>query len=305
MGRVRNLNANGRLNPMMASRSLAGKAPLFLDAIKFRESIFALPFAYAGMVLAAEGLPSFNQFLWITVAMVSARTVGMSANRILDSDIDALNPRTAGRHLPSGMLRVADLAAPALASLAVFFLAAAMLNTLALALAPVAAVYLVAYPYAKRYTWAASLMLGGALGMAPSAAWIGVTGSLDWQPVLLSLSVALWASSFDILYHTQDHQFYVEQGLHSVAHRFGIAAAFWWARALDTLALAALLALGVLMGLAWPYYLGWPGAAALLIYKHRLVKPSDVSSIGAAFFRTNAYVSLTVFAAILAAVLIQ
>jgi 4-hydroxybenzoate polyprenyltransferase len=305
MGQVPNLNANGRLDPTTVSRSLAGKAPLFLDAIKFRESIFALPFAYAGMVLAAEGTPSLNKLLWITVAMVSARTVGMSANRILDRDIDALNPRTAERHLPSGMLRVVDLAAPALASLAVFILAAAMLNTLALALAPIAAVYLVVYPYTKRYTWAANLMLGGALGMAPSAAWIGVTGSLDWQPLLLSLSVALWASSFDILYHTQDHQFYVDQGLHSVAHRFGVPAAFWWARVLDTLALAALLALGVLMGLAWPYYVGWSGAAALLINKHRLVKPSDVSSIGPAFFRTNAYVSLTVFAAILAAVLIQ
>ena len=305
MGRVRNLNANGRLNPMMASRSLAGKAPLFLDAIKFRESIFALPFAYAGMVLAAEGLPSFNQFLWITVAMVSARTVGMSANRILDRDIDALNPRTAGRHLPSGMLGVVDLAAPALASLAVFLLAAGMLNTLVLALAPVAAIYLVIYPYAKRYTWAANLMLGGALGMAPSAAWIGVTGSLDWQPILLSLSVALWASSFDILHHTQDHRFYLEQGLHSVAHRFGVAAAFQWSRVLDTLALASLLALGVLMELAWPYYVGWSLATALLVYKHRMVHPNDVSRIGAAFFRTNAYVSTTVFAAILAAVLIQ
>ena len=305
MGRVRNLNATGRLDPALASRSLAGKALLFLDAIKFRESIFALPFAYAGMVLAAEGLPSLHQFAWITVAMVSARTVGMSANRILDRDIDALNPRTAGRHLPSGMLRVVDLAAPALVSLAVFFLAAGMLNTLALALAPVAAVYLVIYPYAKRYTWAANLMLGGALGIAPSAAWIGVTGSLDWQPVLLSLSVALWASSFDILYHTQDHQFYLDQGLHSVAHRFGVAAAFWWARVLDTLALASLLALRVLMALAWPYYVGWSIAAALLMYKHRLVHPSDVSRIGAAFFRTNAYVSITVFAAILATVLIQ
>ena len=174
------MNAAKPLERLGAARSLARKVPLFLDAIRFHETAFALPFAYTGMLLAARGLPSLGQLLWITVAMVGARTVGMSANRIIDRRLDARNPRTAGRHLPAGALRTVDIAAPAAASLAVFFVAAAMLNTLALLLAPVAVAYLAVYPYAKRRTWAANLMLGGALGMAP-------VGSLDrghGKPVL-------------------------------------------------------------------------------------------------------------------------
>ena len=176
-----------------------------------------------------------------------------------------------------------------------------MLNTLALLLAPVAVAYLAVYPYAKRRTWAANLMLGGALGMAPSAAWIGVTGSLSWQPVLLSAAVALWASSFDILYHVQDYDFYRREGLHSVASRFGIPAAFRWVRLFDALALAALLILGLWMELPVAV-LTWAGqsALALLVYKHRLVSPSDLSGIGPSFFRTNAYLSTTILLATLA-----
>ena len=281
-------------------RSLARKAPLFLDAIRFQETVFALPFAYTGMLLAAGGLPTPHDFLWITVAMVGARTVGMSANRIVDREIDAKNPRTAQRHLPTGLLKVADLAAPAVASLAVFIVAAAMLNTLALLLAPVAIAYLAVYPYAKRHTWAANLMLGGALGMAPSAAWIGVTGGLAWEPVLLSAAVALWASSFDILYHVQDHDFYRREGLHSVASRFGIPAAIRLGKLLDALALLCLLGVGLWMGLAWPYFAGWVLALGLLVYKHRLVSAEDLSRIGPSFFRTNAYLSTAVLLATLA-----
>ena len=251
------MNAAEPMERLGAARSLARKVPLFLDAIRFHETAFALPFAYTGMLLAARGLPTLEQLLWITVAMVGARTVGMSANRIIDRHLDAKNPRTAGRHLPTRALRTVDIAAPAAASLAIFIVASAMLNTLALLLAPVAIAYLAVYPYAKRRSWAANLMLGGALGMAPSAAWIGVTGSLSWQPVLLSAAVALWASSFDILYHVQDYDFYRREGLHSVASRFGIPAAFRWVRLFDALALAALLILGLWMELPWPYFLGW------------------------------------------------
>ena len=294
------MNAAEPMERPGAARSLARKVPLFLDAIRFHETAFALPFAYTGMLLAARGLPSLWQLLWITVAMVGARTVGMSANRIIDRRLDAKNPRTAVRHLPAGALRTVDIAVPAAASLAVFFVAAAMLNTLALLLAPVAIAYLAVYPYAKRRTWAANLMLGGALGMAPSAAWIGVTGSLSWQPVLLSAAVALWASSFDILYHVQDYDFYRREGLHSVASRFGVPAAFRWVRLFDALALAALLILGLWMELTWPYFLGWAVALALLVYKHRLVSPSDLSGIGPSFFRTNAYLSTTILLATLA-----
>ena len=212
--------------PIRAGRKMA----LFMDAIKFHESVFALPFAYTGMILAAGGLPTLWQFIWISVAMVGARTVGMAANRIIDRYIDGRNPRNAARHLPSGRLSARDMIALTIVALAVFALAAAMLNPLALALSPIAAAYLVFYPYTKRFTWASNLLLGWALAIAPTAAWIGVTGSLAWQPVLLSLAVALWAGSFDIVYHTQDYDFQKREGLHSVATRFGIAGAFRIAR---------------------------------------------------------------------------
>ncbi|MCH7745958.1 MAG: UbiA family prenyltransferase, partial [Chloroflexi bacterium] len=226
---------------------------------------------------------------------------GMSANRIIDRHIDARNPRNASRHLPSGKLKLRDMVVLTLIALVVFFFAAWQLNMLALALAPVAIAYLVVYPYTKRFTWTANLLLGWALAIAPSAAWIGVKGTFGWQPVLLSLSVALWAGSFDILYHSQDRDFYVSDGLNSVARRFGIVAAFWWARALDALALACMFALGVWLELGWPYYIGWSIALNLLIYKHRLVSADDMSRFGMAFFRINAYVSTTMFVATLIA----
>ena len=287
-----------------ASPGLLDRLALFSGEIRVQESVFALPFAYTGMVLAADGAPTWAQFGWITVAMVSARTLGMSANRIVDRHIDSRNPRTSGRHLASGRLRTPEMVGLAVIAAAVFFVAAAMLNTLALALAPVAAVYLVMYPFAKRYTWAASFLLGWALAIAPSAAWIGVRGSLSWEPVLLSTAVALWAASFDILYHAQDFDFYTDSGLHSVARRFGVPAAFRIARVLDALAIACLAGVGAGLGLAWPYYIGCAGAAAVLLYKHSMVSPGDLSRMGVAFFRINAYVSLTVFVATLIAILV-
>lgn len=292
---------NAASMPASAGRKLA----LFVDAIKFHESIFALPFAYTGMILAADGLPALDKFVWISIAMVGARTVGMAANRIIDRYIDARNPRNASRHLPTGKLSVRDMTLLTLVALAVFVFAAAMLNPLALALSPVAVAYLIFYPYTKRFTWASNLLLGWALAIAPAAAWVGVTGSLAWQPVLLSLGVALWAGSFDILYHTQDYDFQKREGLHSVATRFGIIGAFRFARIMDGLALIALLALGLWMALTWPYYIGLALAAGFLIYKHRLVSPADLSKLGMAFFRINAYVSTTMLAATLIALLMR
>ncbi len=290
---------NAASMPASAGRKLA----LFVDAIKFHESIFALPFAYTGMILAADGLTALDKFVWISVAMVGARTVGMAANRIIDRYIDARNPRNASRHLPTGKLSVRDMTLLTLVALAVFVFAAAMLNPLALALSPVAVAYLIFYPYTKRFTWASNLLLGWALAIAPTAAWVGVTGSLAWQPVLLSIGVALWAGSFDILYHTQDYDFQKREGLHSVATRFGIIGAFRFARIMDGLALIALLALGLWMALNWPYYIGLALAAGFLIYKHWLVSPDDLSKLGMAFFRINAYVSTTMLAATLIALL--
>ena len=285
------------------------KAPMILDAIKFHESVFALPFAYVGMTLAtfhaaegAEFFPGWATFGWITLAMVSARTVGMSANRVIDRHIDALNPRAAMRHIPSGLLSAWEMTALAIIAFAVFLFAAWRLNPLAFALAPVAAAYLVAYPYTKRFTWAANLLLGWALAISPSAAWIAVTGELTFQPVLMSLAVALWAGSFDIIYHTQDVEFHRENGLHSVASRFGVRKAFRIARTLDVLAVVALVSLGVWMGLAPPYFVACAAASGFLVYKYVLVSPDDLSRLGMAFGRINAYVSTTMLAGTLLAV---
>ncbi|MDP6454475.1 MAG: UbiA-like polyprenyltransferase [SAR202 cluster bacterium] len=284
------------------NQNIIRKVPLFLDAIKFHESIFALPFAYIGMFLAADGFPGWHAFIWITVAMVSARTVGMAANRIIDRHIDAKNPRAAVRHLPSGLLKVGEMVGLTVIALVVFIIAAAQLNTLALILAPVAAAYLILYPFTKRFTWAANLLLGWALAISPSAAWIGVTGSLPLQPVMLSLAVALWAGSFDILYHTQDEGFHLKEGLHSVASRFGIVNAFRIARTLDTLAVTVLVVLGIWMGLNWPYFVGCVGAVGFLLYKYSLVNPGDLSRMGLAFARINAYISTTMLVGTLIAI---
>ena len=283
-------------------RGIFRKAPLILDAIKFHESVFAMPFAYLGMFLAADGFPGWRVFGLITLAMVSARTVGMASNQIIDRHIDARNPRSSNRHLPTGQLKVGDLVALAAASLAVFTLAAALLNTLALLLAPVAAAYIVLYPFAKRFTWAANLMLGWALAIAPSAAWIAVKGSLSLQPVLLSLAVALWAGGFDILYHTQDREFHLREGLNSVAARFGIPAAFRLAQTLDLLAVSSLVALGLWMALAWPFYAGCAAAVGLLGYRYYLISPTDLTNLGRAFARINGYMSITILAGAVAGI---
>lgn len=289
------------MNPAQAAYS---KTAMFLDAIRFQESMFALPFAYTGMILAADGFPSLRVFILITVAMVTARTVGMAANRIIDRHIDARNPRNAERHLPAGKIKAADMVVLTVISGVIFLVAAWLLNPLAFMLAPVAIAYMLFYPFTKRFTWAANLLLGWVLAISPSAAWIGVTGELPLQPVLLSLAVALWAGSFDILYHTQDRSFYVQDGLHSFAERFGVRRAFVAARSLDFLALCCLVGLGVWITLAWPYFLGLAVVAAILIYKHTLVSPDDMSKFGIAFFRINAYVSTSVFVGTLIAVLI-
>ena len=287
------------MNADTARGGLFGKAPLFLGAVRFQETIFALPFAFSGMVLAADGLPELGDFVWITVAMVGARTLGMSANRVIDRHIDAGNPRTAMRHLPQGLLKTREMYALCAVSALVFFVAAWQLNPLALALAPVAGAYLIAYPYAKRVTWAGSFMLGWALAIAPVGAWIGVTGTIEWEAGLLSAAVASWAASFDILYHAADRDYYVRSGLHSVSQRFGTIAAFRLSAVLDTIAVVCLLALGLVMGLAFPFYVGCVAVSALLVYRRRMISPDDLSRMGAAFMRINAYVSTTVLVAIL------
>ncbi len=264
-------------------------------AIKFEESIFALPFAYTGMILASNGWPNWMVFLWITLAMVGGRTLGMAANRLIDFKIDASNPRSIDRHLPKGTLKRIDMMFLIVLGFVLLMVSASQLNQLALILAPVAAIYLICQPYLKRFTFMANPLLGLALAIAPSAAWIGVAGKLSWEPVILSMAVAMWAGSFDIIYHAQDLEFHLKHKLHSVVTAIGIGKAFVVAKSMDVIAVVCLLILGLFMSLEWPYFIGTVIAGLILIYKYTIVSPKDVSKLGIAFYRINAYVSMIVF----------
>lgn len=266
-----------------------------LEAVKIQESLFALPFAYMGMVLAAHGAPSFRAFFWVTVAMVGARNAGMALNRVMDRDMDALNPRTANRHLPRGLLKPWQLTMLGIAGLALLSIAAAQLNPLAFALSPAAALAVVGYSMAKRYTWLTHFALGLTLAIAPAGGWIAVTGSFSWVTALLIFIVATFASGFDIFNTCPDVAFDRAHGIHSLPARFGLPGAFRVSRALHTLTSLGLLALGLLLGLAWPYYIGWVIATVLLVYEHRAISPDDLSRLGVVFLRVNAMISVTVF----------
>jgi 4-hydroxybenzoate polyprenyltransferase len=287
---------------MRGVSAIPAKLRLLLDSIRFEHTIFALPFAYLGMVLAADGVPTLGQLVWVTVAMASARTVAMSANRIIDRHLDALNPRTAIRPLPTGRIKLWEMRGLTAVSLALFLLAAAQLNTLALTLAPLAIVVVVGYSYTKRFTWTSHFILGWADGIAPAGGWIAVTGSLSWEPVLLAFAVATWIGGFDILYACQDYDFDVKQGLHSIPQKFGIAAALTWAKGAHILTVASLLGLGPWLGLGFPFYIGWGVAAALLVYEHRLVSPTDLSRLNMAFFNINGYIAVIIFASTFASI---
>ena len=286
------------------ARRVVAKVPLYLSSIRIWESLFALPFAYIGMVLAADGWPGWDAFIWINVAMFGARTLAMSGNRVINAREDALNPRTVNRHLPQGLLTPVEVIGMMVVSAAIFLVAAWQLNTLALILAPVAAAYVVLYSYAKYYTWACNLMLGWALAIAPAGAWVGVTGSLDLPAVLLSFAVAMWAGGFDIIYGCTDYDFDRANGIKSVPVKFGIAGALWIVRGMHVLAAASLLALGIWLGLGPLYYVGWAIAAALLVYENSLIKPHDLSRVGVAFFRVNSYISVQLLVFTILAVVI-
>ena len=208
------------MSALATTRNPLAKISMYLGAIRVWESLYALPFAYMGMVLAADGWPTWNAFIWITVAMAGARTLAMSANRLIHRKEDAANPRTANRHLPQGLLSPREVIAMMVVSAAVFFFAAYQLNTLTLILAPVAALYVVLYSYAKYYTWACNLFLGWGLAIAPIGAWVAVTGTLEPQAVLLSFAVAMWAGGFDVLYSCGDYDFDREYGVNSIPRRF-------------------------------------------------------------------------------------
>ena len=268
--------------------------------IKWEHSIFALPFALCGAMLAASGLPTAHQLLWIVIAMLAARSAAMAFNRLADSTIDAANPRTSTRALPAGYLSPAFVTTFVIVSCAIFILAAAQLNRLALWLSPITLAVLLLYSYTKRFTRWSHLVLGFALGIAPAAAWIAVRGSLDPRILILTAAVTFWVAGFDILYACQDFDFDRHAGLHSIPRHLGIPRALWIARAFHIIMLLLLIALIPAFALGKFAAAGVVAVALLLAYEHSLVSPRDLSKLNAAFFTMNGVIS-TVFAAFVAA----
>lgn len=282
----------------------------YLEMIKIEHSIFALPFAMVGMMWASMSLgqgpwPGWWKFGWIVVAMVSCRSAAMAFNRMADRLIDALNPRTKGRHIPAGILTVRQATVFFWASVAIFIFSAAMLNLLALALSPIALLVVLGYSNTKRFTYLCHYILGLGLGIAPAAAWVGVTGTIGWPVVLLTAAVMFWTAGFDILYALQDEEFDRQQGLRSIPAKFGRVRAIGFSRASHVLAVLCLAAAVYVVGSGVAAYLAVAAAGALLAYEQSLVKPNDLSRIDMAFFAMNGFVSIGVFALVLVDVLLR
>lgn len=270
----------------------------FFETIRIEHTVFALPFAYATLFLVEGGWPSPSNFVWITVAMVAARTVGMAANRIIDARIDARNPRTAGRAIPAGRLQRSKAIAFAAVATAVFFAAVWQLHPVCRALSPLVLAAMVAYPYAKRFTPLAHVVLGVVYFMIPTAVWLAVTGQVTTAAVLLGVGAGLWVAGFDIIYACQDVEVDRRDGLHSIPADFGVVRGLNVASAFHAIFPLCLAVVGSLLSAGPWYYIGVAVTSLLLIYEHRLVKPNDLSKVNAAFFTTNGIVSIALFALI-------
>jgi len=278
-------------------------ARLYYRLVKFEHTIFALPFAYVGAFLAADGIPSGHDLLWITLAMVGARSLAMALNRLIDARIDAANPRTAGREIPSGALTTTTVVLFCLGSLVLYLVAVFQLDPLVRWLSPIPVAMFVVYPYLKRFTWLCHLWLGAVDGLATIGAWAAIKGEIPWQAWTLGAAVAAWVAGFDLFYSLFDVDVDREQGLHSWSTRFGERGAFFGARALHlaTIVLLVLTGLGLSVGPA--YWLGVAVVGCLLLYEHLLIHPGDLRRLDAAFFTMNGVISVAFFACVLADVL--
>ena len=276
-----------------------------LEMIKWEHSIFALPFALSGAMLAANGFPTWSKLGWIVLCMVSARSAAMAFNRLVDARFDAVNPRTAMRAIPAGDLRPAFVAAFTFFSIAVFVAGSAMLNRLTLELSPLALVVVLGYSYMKRITRWSHLVLGLALGIAPSAAWIAVRGSYDPRMLVLTVLVMLWVGGFDVLYACQDFEHDRRVGLRSVPASFGLEGAFWMARVMHLLVIVQATWLDRLFNLGFIGLMGTVIVAALLLYEHLIISPRDLRRMNAAFFMVNGIISFVYFAFVASAILIR
>lgn len=271
------------------------RAVLYLRMIKLSHSVFALPFAFTGAILAASGIPALHQIFWILLAMVGARSGAMGLNRIIDRDIDKLNPRTKNREIPSGKIRIFDAVLFTCISFAIMVFAAYQLNPLCLKLSPVAIGILFLYSYTKRFTWLSHFFLGLAISGAPIGAWIAVRGTFDMEIIPLSIGVIFWLAGFDVLYALQDIDFDKKHGLYSIPQRFGIEKSLILSRLFHSITILMLIATGLIFHLGFVYWIGVILVTGLLIYEHTLIKPDDLSKLDMAFFNMNGYISLTVF----------
>lgn len=268
------------------------KLKAHLDNIAFSHSVFALPFAYMGILLAAGGWPGWHDLLWVTVAMVGARSAAMGLNNWIDLKYDRLHPRFTGRPMVTGAVKPREVAWLIVVSLAVFLVAAAQLHPLCLQLSPLAIIPLVAYPYMKRMTWACHLVLGLALSIAPVGAWVAVRGEITLPIALLGLAVGIWIAAFDVIYGCQDVGFDQKHGLHSMPVRFGVAGALRLSRLMHVVSITCFLTLGFLLHLQWPYYIGVGLAATVLTYQHSIVSPTDLHRVTQVYFMRNGLVGI-------------
>ena len=274
----------------------------FASLVKVEHTVFALPFAYIGALLSVNAVPSAHDLVWITVAMVGARSLAMGINRVADAEIDARNPRTASRELPAGLLSRAQVVGFCAIAFAVYLLACFQLDPLVRWLWPIPLVGFVVYPYLKRFTWLSHIWLGVVDGLAPVGAWVAITGHVPWEAWALGGAVATWIAGFDLFYSLFDREVDLEQGLHSVAARFGVGGVFRGARILHVTTVLLLIAVGLGLHLGWFYWVGVVVVAALLAYEHSLVRPDDLRRLDAAFFTVNGVISVVFLAFVLAEV---
>jgi len=279
-----------------------GLVPALFHLVRFSHTIFALPFAFAAACLARMEIPPVATLGWILLAMVGARSLAMALNRLIDADIDALNPRTEGREIPSGTLSVPQVTAFCAVSLAVLLVAVSRLPKETWVLWPVPVAAFVLYPLAKRFTWLCHLALGLTIGLAPMGAWLAVTGSLEAAPIMLGLAVAVWIAGFDVIYALLDVDFDRAHGIHSVPARFGEARALWFTRGLHVTAVVLLVAVGVATDAGWVYQVGVAICAGVLLYENAIVRPGDVGRIQAAFGQSNGLLACVYLLFTLAAV---
>ncbi|HEY5059302.1 MAG TPA: UbiA-like polyprenyltransferase [Gaiellaceae bacterium] len=284
----------------MSELALAPLPARFARLVKIEHTVFALPFAYVGAFLAVHGTPTVHDLLWITLAMVGARSLAMALNRLIDAGLDARNPRTAGRELPSGQLSVLQVAFFCTGSLALFLASVWELAPRTHVLWPIPVIGFVVYPYLKRWTWLCHFWLGAVDGLAPVGAWVAITNRLPWESWALGAAVTFWVAGFDLFYALFDLDVDLEQGLHSVATRFGVRGSFVGARLAHGATIAFLVAAGVGLSVGALYWVGVAVVAALLVYEHALVRPGDLRRLDAAFFTMNGVISVAFAAFVIA-----